>query len=206
MGLPWLRSSCTGRALHSGSGRPRSRSMYRPVLRATWPSQSNTPAMPLFAQGAGRLQLRVALQLGEDVGRGVDQRPVSPGPPTAIEDCVRARCVGEPPRPRDTGRSCSSTGESRHRRMNRARGVAWCSRRDGVIAHKARRRSARGDVHRDFEAEAGSPRTGGFPGHGRSPVRLNGFRPTGPGPAAVNLLDAPLVGCRPQVTGEPPVS
>ncbi len=33
--------------------------------------------------------------------------------------------------PRDTVRSCSSTGESRHRRMNRARGVAWCSRRDG---------------------------------------------------------------------------
>ena len=51
-----------------------------------------------------------------------------------------------------------------------------------------RRRSARGDVHRDFEAEAEVAGRGGFPGHGRSPVRLNGFRPTGTGPAAVNLL------------------
>ena len=138
--------------------------------------------------GARRLQIGIRLQLGEDVGRGVDQRPVA-----RVAAAHGDRGLGAGPRPQRAARarrrscgSCSSTGESRRRRRTPARGFSrrWSQRRPAVAAETAGARqpaasprvSAIRDVHRDFHAEAEINGLWGFPFHSQFLRGLDDWR------------------------------
>ncbi|MDT4854716.1 hypothetical protein FQZ97_890350 [compost metagenome] len=184
IGKPLEMSENTSGVASRGSGVWRSRSISRPVTWSICASISSTAAMPLSrmaragcSSGASRIWVRMS-------GEALTSSQSLPSALMAMDDCVRARAWSVPRRkPSQLGQLQFHCGNpppadeprTRMRMIEPVGRWRWgeekSARRWGrALSGQSRRRSAVGDVHRDFKTETQVGEGGGGPLHSLSPI------------------------------------